>query len=386
MPPTETADSQPAEAAQLGPQSSQPVEALESISGPASKATEEESIQRFPQNADPELEPEIATPEMVTSEYTADPWDDAPDWADRDGEVGDETIDDEMATVDDEMATVILPMQLSRLESAGMTHAGRQRDHNEDNFEIYSEVTITETPAGKQLSAKGLYILCDGMGGHSSGEVASAMVVQQLKAFFSQQWQATLPSEASIRAAIHAANQAVYNANEASDSLGSGRMGTTLVLVLIQNTRVVYAHVGDSRLYAYTRRQGLQQLTVDHEVGQLEVMRGVEPEIAYARPESYQLTQALGPKDNDYIYPEIAFYELQEDTLFLICSDGLSDYKLLEDHGAEKIGSLLSSRVSLEQGVNDLVHLANDLNGHDNITAIAIRAKVRPDPRALKSY
>lgn len=285
---------------------------------------------------------------------------------------------------DDDMPTVVLPMQLSRLESSGLTHTGRQRNHNEDNFDIYTEVTTAEGPNERQLSAKGLYILCDGMGGHSSGEVASAMVVQQLKAYFAEHWQGELPDEATIQAAIQAANWAVYEANEQNDSSGSGRMGTTLVLVLIQNTRVAFAHVGDSRLYTYTRRQGLEQRTMDHEVGQLEVMRGVEPEVAYGRPESFQLTQALGPKDNDYINPEIQFFELQEDTLFLLCSDGLSDYQLIEDHAAEKVEPLISSRMSLEQGVSDLVHLANDLSGHDNITAIAIRAKVRPDPRALR--
>ena len=290
---------------------------------------------------------------------------------------------DEGSSDDDDSPTVVLPMQLARLDSAGASHVGRQRDHNEDNFNIQTEIFTTSGLTGQTFSAKGIYILCDGMGGHSGGEVASAMVVDELKRYFALHWQEQFPSEEMIRAAIASANQVVYDANESDDRMGNGRMGTTLVLVLIEGTQVAFAHVGDSRLYTYSRRQGLIQRTVDHEVGQLEVMRGVEPEIAYGRPESYQLTQALGPKDSDYINPGLEFMELQEDTLFLLCSDGLSDYSLVEDHGEEKVAPMLGSQAVLEQGVSDLIHLANDLSGHDNITAVAIRAKVRPDSKAL---
>lgn len=283
----------------------------------------------------------------------------------------------------DDSPTVVLPMQLARLESAGFSHVGRQREHNEDNFEIQTEIISSSGLMGQSFAAKGLYILCDGMGGHSGGEVASAMVVAELKRYFAEHWQGQLPNEATIRAAIASANHVVYDANESDERSGNGRMGTTLVLVLIQGTQVAFAHVGDSRLYTYSRRQGLIQRTVDHEVGQLEVMRGVDPEIAYGRPESYQLTQALGPKDDDYLNPDVEEMDLQEDMLFLLCSDGLSDYSLVEDHVEEKVAPLLSSQIALEQGVNELVHLANELSGHDNITAVAIRAKVRPDVRAL---
>jgi len=284
---------------------------------------------------------------------------------------------------DDDLPTVVLPMQLARLDSAGASHVGRQRDHNEDNFNIQTEISTSSSLSGQQFSAKGLYILCDGMGGHSGGEVASAMVVAELKRYFAEHWQAQFPSREMIQAAIASANKVVYDANESDDRLGNGRMGTTLVLVLIKSTQVAFAHVGDSRLYTYSRRQGLMQRTVDHEVGQLEVMRGVEPDVAYARPESYQLTQALGPKDSEHINPGLEFMELQEDTLFLLCSDGLSDYSLIEDHVEEKVAPLLGSQAVLEQGVSDLVYLANELSGHDNITAVAIRAKVRPDSKAL---
>ncbi len=305
-------------------------------------------------------------------ETVEEAWDESTVW---NGSMGDDG--------DDDSPTMILPMQLARLDSAGVSHVGRQRDHNEDNFNTHTEIAATSGMSGQTFSAKGLYILCDGMGGHSGGEVASAMVVEELKRFFAEHWTDRFPDNAMVRAAIASANQVVYEANESDERLGNGRMGTTLVLVLIQGTRVVFAHVGDSRLYTYSRREGLLQRTVDHEVGQLEVMRGVDPEIAYGRPESYQLTQALGPKDGDYINPGVEFMELQEDTLFLLCSDGLSDYSLVEDHAEEKVAPLLGSQAILDQGVSDLVHLANELSGHDNITAVAVRAKVRPDSKAL---
>jgi len=161
-------------------------------------------------------------------------------------------------------------------------------------------------------------------------------------------------------------------------------MGTTLVMLLVQDTEVAIAHVGDSRLYRYTRKRGLEQITIDHEVGQREIQRGVDPDIAYARPDAYQLTQALGPRDEHFIKPDVQYLELNEDTLLLLCSDGLTDNDLLENHWQSHIEPLISSQANLDQGVRQLIDLANQCNGHDNITAIAVRAKVRPNLEHLR--
>jgi protein phosphatase len=150
-------------------------------------------------------------------------------------------------------------------------------------------------------------------------------------------------------------------------------------MVLIQDTQAVVAHVGDSRLYRISRTQGLEQVTVDHEVGQREIKRGIEAAIAYSRPDAYQLTQALGPRNEHFVVPDLQFFELDEDTLLLLCSDGLSDNDLIEKNWQTHLKPLLSSRTNLEQGANELIELANQYNGHDNITAVLIRAKVRPD-------
>jgi protein phosphatase len=274
-------------------------------------------------------------------------------------------------------------MRLVSLEDAARTDVGRQRDHNEDYFNIQTEFRKVETPQGKNLDAKGLYILCDGMGGHAGGEVASTLAVETLSQYFAAEWGDSLPSEACIREGIVQANRAIYELNQEDSRSGSGRMGTTLVLVLIQNIEAAIAHVGDSRLYRLSRSRGLEQLTIDHEVGQREIQRGVEPAIAYARPDAYQLTQALGPRDENFINPDVKFLELTEDLLLLLCSDGLSDNNLLERQWQTHLEPMLQPQVSLEQGVNQLIDLANEQNGHDNVTALVIRAKVRPNVELL---
>ncbi|MFN6539575.1 MAG: serine/threonine phosphatase [Nostoc sp. EkiNYC01] len=280
----------------------------------------------------------------------------------------------------DDMPTVVLAMQLSSLEDAGRTDVGRQRHHNEDYFGIETKIEKLELPKTRILQGHGLYILCDGMGGHAGGEVASELAVNTLRQYFEEHWIADqLPSENSIREAVYLANEAIYKLNQQDARSGVGRMGTTLVMLLIQDTQAAVAHVGDSRLYRLTRKQGLEQVTVDHEVGQREITRGVEASIAYARPDAYQLTQALGPRDENSINPDVGFFEINEDTLLVLASDGLSDNDLLETHWQTHLEPLLSSSANLERGVTDLIDLANQHNGHDNITAILIRAKVRPN-------
>ncbi|MGB7376638.1 MAG: serine/threonine phosphatase [Rivularia sp. (in: cyanobacteria)] len=280
----------------------------------------------------------------------------------------------------DDTPTVVLPMQLASLENAGLTDVGKQRDHNEDYFGIETKVNKVELPKSKVAGAKGLYVLCDGMGGHAGGEVASELAVSTLRQYFLENWKSDgLPNEEIIREGVFRANKAIHDINQQDARSGVGRMGTTLVLVLIQDTRVAVAHVGDSRLYRVTRKGGLEQITVDHEVGQREISRGVEPSVAYSRPDAYQLTQALGPRDSNFIAPEVQFLEVNEDALFVLTSDGLSDNDLLEKHWRTNLLNLISSEANLEKGVRDLIDLANKYNGHDNITAVLMRAKVRPN-------
>lgn len=282
-------------------------------------------------------------------------------------------------TKSDDLPTLVLPMQLANLDHAGLTDVGRQRDHNEDYFGIDTRISKIELPRSRAIAARGLYILCDGMGGHAGGEVASELAVLTLQKYFQIYWDTPkLPTEAIIRQGIREANQAIFDRNQQDSRSGVARMGTTLVMLMLQDNHVAVAHVGDSRLYQYTRKQALKQLTTDHEVGQREINRGVEASIAYARPDAYQLTQALGPRDENFVEPDVQFFQIQEDTLFILASDGLSDNQLIETYSQTHLEPLLSTQANLEKGAKDLIDLANKYNGHDNITTVVIRAKVRP--------
>ncbi len=292
---------------------------------------------------------------------------------------------------EEDESTMVLPMKLVALGDAGQTHVGQQRDHNEDYFLIARQSQEYADNNGRMTAACGLYILCDGMGGHDGGEVASMLAAKTLKEYFKTHWPLRLPLEASDEAprplpdevtmveAVKLANQAIYEVNEQEQRAGHERMGTTLVVVLLQGTAAVVAHAGDSRLYQHSRRLGLHQVTIDHEVGQREIQRGIDPDEAYARPDAYQLTQALGPRDRDELEPDVSYLNFSEDTLLLLCSDGLSDNDVVEDYLDSHINPLLLGTKDLSAGVNDLVQLSNEVNGHDNITAIAIRLEVSPD-------
>jgi protein phosphatase len=279
---------------------------------------------------------------------------------------------------------MVLSMQLSSLEYAAHSDVGRQRNHNEDYFGVDSKINKQELPRNPIVTTQGLYILCDGMGGHAGGEVASELAVNTIRQYFQKTWVETeLPHQESIREAVYLANQAIYELNQKEARSGIGRMGTTLVMLLLQDNQAAIAHVGDSRLYCLTHKHGLEQLTIDHEVGQREIARGVEPSIAYGRPDAYQLTQALGPRDEHSLHPDVKFFDINEDMLLILVSDGLSDNDCLETNWQTHLQPLLSSASNLEKGIQDLIDLGNEHNGHDNLTAILVRVKVRPSQQGL---
>lgn len=288
--------------------------------------------------------------------------------------------------VSDEITNIPSSPPLISWEYAAYTGTGRQRNHNEDYFAIDSKVHKQELPEGAILTKTGLYILCDGMGGHAGGEVASKLAVNTIRKYFQETWtSAELPNQESIKEAVYLANQAIYDLNQQQARSGMGRMGTTLVILLLQDHQAAIAHVGDSRLYCLTHREGLVQLTIDHEVAQREISRGVEPIIAYGRADAYQLTQALGPRDQDYLHPDVSVFDIHENMLLLLVSDGLSDNECLETHWQTHLQPLLSYDSDLEMGIQDLIELGNEYNGHDNITAILVRVKVSPSQPGLSS-
>jgi protein phosphatase len=289
-----------------------------------------------------------------------------------------------------EMPTIVLPNRVMDLEAIGLTDVGLQRQHNEDFFIVDNRVTHISDPDGIRAYTRGLYVLCDGMGGHDQGEVASRMAAETLATYFTEHWQDELPSQSELESAIRWTNQTLFALNENQTRLGSGRMGTTLILAMLQDTKLRFAHVGDSRLYRYTRSLGLEQLTVDHEVGQRAISRGIAPNIAYALPSAYQLTQALGPRNEEYINPEVTSLTLTEDTLLFLCSDGMTDNDVMERYQEDYLRPLLNFNEGLEAGVKRLIELGNAENGHDNITVVAIRAKLwsqrSPEESDIQSF
>lgn len=277
-------------------------------------------------------------------------------------------------------AVVSSTMYLQALTYAGKTDVGRQRDRNEDDF-----VTIMQTRSinGKsQISDRshhGLFVLCDGMGGHDGGEIASAIAINSITEQFRPFWIDTLPGQKKINEIICKANQDIFAKNESEQRQSLGRMGTTLVVLAIHDLHVLIAHVGDSRIYKVTNfhqelklEPKLEQITRDHEVLNQLIDLGMEIEVARSRPDAHQLTQALGPNPSDRLEPAIEFLALTEPTLFLLCSDGLCDNDVIEDNWRSHLLPILTKETDLQTGLDNLIELGNNVNGHDNLTAILV--------------
>lgn len=258
---------------------------------------------------------------------------------------------------------------------AGKTDVGMQRDHNEDDFAvIFQTRSINGKSQISDRSHRGVFVLCDGMGGHDGGEVASAIAVNSITEQFRPFWIDTLPGNKKLNEIICNANQAIFDRNESEQRNSLGRMGTTLVLLAMHDLEVIIAHVGDSRIYKVTNNSEpkLEQLTRDHEVLNQLLDLGVDFNIAISRPDAHQLTQALGPNSRDHIEPTIQSLTLSEPTLFLLCSDGLCDNDLIENNWRSHLSPILRQEINLQTGLDNLIDLGNHLNGHDNLTAILI--------------
>jgi serine/threonine protein phosphatase PrpC len=264
---------------------------------------------------------------------------------------------------------------LVKLRYAGLSDVGKERQHNEDGFRCFSQTMITESHNLSEFQThRGLYILCDGMGGHDGGDIASAMTLGSIAESFKPFWTSGLPGKEKLKEIIAIANQEVYTRNESELRRDVGRMGTTLVLLVIYGTDVAIAHIGDSRIYKVTA-DGLSQLTRDHEVANKLIDQGISEAIAFSRADAHQLTQALGPNSTESIDPTIEFFNLETTTLFLLCSDGLSDNEIVESHWQE-LTPLLSPDSDLKAGVKSLVQLGNDLNGYDNISGVLVHCLI----------
>jgi protein phosphatase len=256
---------------------------------------------------------------------------------------------------------------------AAATDVGR-RERNEDAHG-------GEARIDPQGAVRGLFVVCDGVGGHADGEAASALGVsvarQELGWTLEGEWPAAPALFARVNEAIARVNQAIFELNERTGRQDRGRAGTTFALLLVTGAQACVAHVGDSRIYALTAAD-VTLLTRDHNVANREVRHGTPPEIAWQRPDARHLVQALGPFSADHVQPDVTFREIAEPTVFVLCSDGVSDGGLMEREAAARLAPILAGDVSVEDGCRGLVDVARRSNGHDNATAIVVRV----DPHA----
>ena len=277
-------------------------------------------------------------------------------------------------------------LYLQNITYAGKTDVGKQRDRNEDDFAaIFQTRSINGKNQISDRSYRGLFVLCDGMGGHEGGAEASAIAVNSIIEQFQPFWVDTLPGSQKLEEIISNANQAIFIKNESEQRQALGRMGTTLVMLTIHDLEVAIAHVGDSRIYKVTNSPNLpaedstksnlpklEQITRDHEVLNQLIDLGVDLETAQARPDAHQLTQALGPNPTNLLSPSIQIFSLTEPTLFLLCSDGLCDNDAIEQNWRSHLLPILNKEINLQTGLDNLIELGNNINGYDNLTAILV--------------
>lgn len=286
----------------------------------------------------------------------------------------------------------------SRLQVFGLTDVGSVPSHNEDACYPLPDDLQTSGTLANSLLIPHVAIVCDGIGGHDGGEVASQLAIRSLKL----QAQALireissqdtlLPPEIMIEqlaAGIRVVNNLISSQNDTQGRQARGRMGTTLVMALhlqqaIPNTDQVchefyLANIGNSRAYWITPNY-CQQLTVDDNVSCREVRLGHQfYRESLQRPDAKSLTQALGNRSGENLYLQIQRLIFDEDGVLLLCSDGLSDNGWVERSWGESIVSVLNGTWSLKEATQTWITLANQKNGHDNVSAVLMCYRISPD-------
>jgi serine/threonine protein phosphatase PrpC len=202
------------------------------------------------------------------------------------------------------------------------------------------------------------------MGGHSAGQVASALAADSVLTALRASKGSDATAAEKLRAAIEEANHAIYTSSrQKNEYMG---MGTTVVALLVEGDRAAIAHVGDSRAYR-VRGGRIRQLTDDHSiVGELLRRHEITADDAREHPHRHVLTRALGVRG--HVQPDLAELTLSPGDQFVLCSDGLTNH--VEDH---EIAKLVSEAADLEAGCAALIALANRRGGEDNITVVLAR-------------
>ncbi|MCB9522758.1 MAG: Stp1/IreP family PP2C-type Ser/Thr phosphatase [Myxococcales bacterium] len=250
-----------------------------------------------------------------------------------------------------------------KLTSAGRTHVGMKRAHNEDSLRLFRE--------------ENLFIVADGMGGHASGEVASQMSVETLAEFFratAEDDEITWPykmdkgrkyEENRVVTGVKLSNRRIFEAASRDSKLKG--MGTTIVVTFFVNDTCYIGHVGDSRVYRM-RNGVLEQLTEDHSLlNDYIKMRQLTPEEIEAFPHKNVIVRALGMKET--VQVDVMHEQPVTGDVYLLCSDGLSG--MVSDDDMAKI--LNGEGDDLDEKCERLIDAANKAGGTDNITVILVR-------------
>ena len=242
----------------------------------------------------------------------------------------------------------------------GCTDIGRKRKANEDSM-------------GTRETKNGLVaVVCDGMGGHVGGAIASRMAVDTVLDFLDNVYQDD--PRVAIGEAIDAANLAILKKTAEQPELTG--MGSTCVLLLVRDGKVYIGHVGDSRVYL-VRNRHTKQLTKDHSFVQMLVDMGeLSPEEAEHHPRKNEITNALGIPEMKpaTILPDAILPEAGD--CFVLCSDGLSG--MVSD---QTIGKVVSRQAEMrtQERADELVRLANENGGVDNITVQLVEFSITPN-------
>lgn len=246
------------------------------------------------------------------------------------------------------------------------TDPGRARDNNEDSV-AYDEITST-------------IVLADGMGGYNAGEIASGMATAFIKSELSR-WLSEAGENATTREVRRAmeicvdnANRSIFNA--ANSNAHYAGMGTTLVVGVFKGDKLILGHIGDSRCYRM-RSGTLDQITKDHSLLQEQMDAGlITPEQAATSSIKNLVTRALGVDES--VLLDVNEHTVQAGDIYLLCSDGLSD--MMDDAAIAKI---VSADLALEQKAVQLIDLANENGGRDNISVLLIELQETPEKRGL---
>lgn len=251
------------------------------------------------------------------------------------------------------------------IEAFGKTDVGRRRKLNEDSFLVDPETH--------------LYAVCDGMGGHNAGEVASRMAIEALDAFVQKShrekeitWPYGLDADLSfagnrLKTAIKLANRKVFRAADNREDYTG--MGTTVVAALVTEADrlLTVGSAGDSRCYVL-RGGELKQITTDDSWVSAAWAEGIlSAEEIERHPLKNVITKAVGAKDSIEI--DVVEHKLEPGDLVLICSDGL--HSMINDQAIREV--LVARGASLEEAAGGLIDAANEAGGRDNVSVVLLR-------------